>query len=1077
MELVAVEFYMRDENKTKAQLIAELNVLRERLAHLEQAEAQQHRSEAMLHNRLGIEQLIASLSTKFINLPLGEIDNAINAALQAIGELARVDRSYIFQFSADGALASSTHEWCAPGIAPQAGRLKNMPTRAYSWAMLKLRRLENIHIPSVADLPPESNAERRLLLSLEVASIVMMPISTGMSLLGFLGFDSTQQHQKAWGDADIRLLRLAANIFANVLTRQQGELALRENERKFRSIVEQSADGIVLVNEQGLIIEWNRAQEKISGLRQAEVIGKPVWVAELRMMPKERLTADLSSRMEANFKQLVAAGAGKGLNETIEVIIEHPNGRRIVQQRNFPIKTEHGFMLGSIARDMTPTKQTELLTRQQADDLTLINRLNNAVNQGTSLPDIIETLSTELRRIFACLEVGIYLFSPDRNFLVLQNRLEHPVVVTNAQKLQKLADSDQMEIKLPAHTIYPYAQVVATGQTAVITDPAVLERLTLDFVKAQSSLLPVDDRECLQMYSQLNLGSMLTTPLLANNECIGVIDLLGRHRFTPSEVYRIEALARQLTNIIKRKQTEEKLVEERQLLRTLIDNLPDSIYVKDIHSRFVLNNAAHVALLGAKTQAEVLGKTDLDLFPAEFSQNYYADEQYVFANCRPFTRPEEWVINMTTGVGVWMATTKVPLFDAQGRLTGLVGISRDITSRKNAELELKQLLAAERRQRLLAETLREVTLALAAQTHPTAVLDEILTQVKRLLPYVTANIMLLEGNVLKFGRWSGPPPNVVEQISLPLDSFTLEAAALKNQQPIVIPDTRLEPGWISLNETAWIRSHLALPLCRGKHVLGMLQLNSDAPNAYSFDDVALLEPFGYAAALALDNARLYEQARQDAATKSTLLREVNHRVGNNLTAISGMLALERNHVKAVDRDIYQSLMQDLTNRINGLGIVHNMLSATEWSPLPLDELITRVIHSSLQILPFDKYVVVAVSPSTIKISSDQAHHLALVVNELVTNTIKYALTNREAATVTVTITRQADAVCLCYRDNGPGYPAETLQHWQQNVGLELIDNLMRKSLHGTWNLYNDNGAVTELSFTPDADSKKYAMEF
>jgi len=1075
-----VEFKMRDENKTKAQLIAELNVLRERLAHLEQAEMQQHRSEAMLHNRLGIEQLIASLSTKFINLPLGEIDNAITAALQAIAELARVDRSYIFQFSADGALASSTHEWCVPGIVPWFDKLQNVPTRAYAWAMLKLRRLENIHVPNLADLPPDAGAERKLLRSLNVTSIVLMPISTGMSLLGFLGFDSTQ-HQKAWSDADIRLLRLAADIFANVLTRQQAELALRENERKFRSIVEHSADGIVLVNEQGLIIEWNRAQEKISGLRQAEVIGKPVWVAELRMMPKERLTADLSARMEANFKQLVAAGAGKGINETIEVIIEHPNGRRIAQQRNFPIKTEHGFMLGSIARDITPTKQTELLTRQQADDLTLINRLNNAVNQGDSLLNIIETLSAELRRIFACLEVGIYLFSPDRSFLVLQNRLENPIVVANAQKLQKQADFSQPEIKLPVHLAHPYAQVLATGQTAVITDPAALERLTLDFIKAQSSLLPVDDQECLQMYSQLNLGSMLTTPLLANKECIGVIDLLARHRFAPSEMHRIEALAQQLTNIIKRKQTEEKLSEERQLLRTLIDNLPDSIYVKDTQSRFVLNNAAHVALLGAKTQAEVLGKTDFDLFPAEFSRNYYADEQYVFANCRPFTRPEEWVINMTTGIGVWMATTKVPLFDAQGRLTGLVGISRDITSRKDAELELKRLLAAEHRQRLLAETLREVTLALAAQTHPTAVLDEILTQVKRLSPYVMATIMLLEGNVLKFGRGRGvdrvTPPDVVEQISLPLDSFTLEATALQTQQPIVVPDIRLEPRWIPFKETSWIRSYLALPLYRGEHVLGMLQLNSDVPNAYSFDDVALLEPFGHAAALALDNARLYEQARQDAAVKSTLLREVNHRVGNNLTAISGMLALERNHIKTVDRGIYQSLMQDLTNRINGLGIVHNMLSATEWSPLPLDELITRVIHSSLQILPFDKYVTVTVSPSTIKISSDQAHHLALVINELVTNTIKYTLANREAAAITVTITSQADAVCLRYCDNGPGYPAETLQHRQQNVGLELIDNLMRKSLHGTWNLYNDDGAVTELSFTPDADSKKYAMEF
>ena len=120
------------------------------------------------------------------------------------------------------------------------------------------------------------------------------------------------------------------------------------------------------------------------------------------------------------------------------------------------------------------------------------------------------------------------------------------------------------------------------------------------------------------------------------------------------------------------------------MLRTLIDGLPDYIFIKDRQSRFLVNNLAHARVLGAAHPNEVAGKTDLDIFPAELAKQYYADEQALMKSGQPLNR-EERVVDPKTGETRWLQTTKTPLKDQAGKVVGLMGISRDITERKRAE--------------------------------------------------------------------------------------------------------------------------------------------------------------------------------------------------------------------------------------------------------------------------------------------------------------------------------------------------------------------------------------------------------
>lgn len=185
-------------------------------------------AEERLQHRTDMEKLIAGISTRFINLSPDEIDSGINHTLQTIGEFAGVDRSYMFLFYDSGMKMDNTHEWCAEGIEPQVQNLKGLPVDDFPWFAQRLRKFENIYIPSVADLPPEAHAETEHFQMQDIKSLIVVPMVSGTSLIGFLGFDSVRT-KKTWLEEDVRLLKMVGEIFINALKRKQVEEELRRS--------------------------------------------------------------------------------------------------------------------------------------------------------------------------------------------------------------------------------------------------------------------------------------------------------------------------------------------------------------------------------------------------------------------------------------------------------------------------------------------------------------------------------------------------------------------------------------------------------------------------------------------------------------------------------------------------------------------------------------------------------------------------------------------------------------------------------------------------------------------------------
>jgi len=146
----------------------------------------------------------------------------------------------------------------------------------------------------------------------------------------------------------------------DISERIKAEQALMESEAKFRSLVEQSPDGIIIVDEEGMVVEWNRGQELLSGLKREEVLGEPIWEIQYRLLPPEMRSADFTERVREQTRRTLETGLGGGLNLPRETVILRPDGARCdMEVVMYTYKTDLGYRVGSIARDITERKQVE----------------------------------------------------------------------------------------------------------------------------------------------------------------------------------------------------------------------------------------------------------------------------------------------------------------------------------------------------------------------------------------------------------------------------------------------------------------------------------------------------------------------------------------------------------------------------------------------------------------------------------------------------------------------------------------------------------------------------------------------
>lgn len=215
--------------------------------------SKQRNAEASLHYRVEFEKLIASISSRFIALPISEIDNELNTALEQVGQFEKVDHCYISLLSEDGIHIDNTHEWTAPGQKASMIFNKHVDINKFPWCLSELDDKGLIHIPDIQAMPGLAKQEKIFFESQGIQSLIMVPLIQDNEAVGILGLDSFAQ-MRQWNEDSLRLLRIVADTLNNALFRKRTGLALQEREALLQSILQTAPIGIALIRDDHF--EW-----------------------------------------------------------------------------------------------------------------------------------------------------------------------------------------------------------------------------------------------------------------------------------------------------------------------------------------------------------------------------------------------------------------------------------------------------------------------------------------------------------------------------------------------------------------------------------------------------------------------------------------------------------------------------------------------------------------------------------------------------------------------------------------------------------------------------------------------------
>jgi PAS domain S-box-containing protein len=227
--------------------------------------------EEILHYRLTIEELITTISTRFINITSTEVNKEINLALQSIGIFMDVDRSYVNIFSDDMERVKDVYEWCNKEIDSRVKQIKDMSMKNYLWTVKQLRKGQHICVSSLSELPEGAEKEKISWEKADVKSILGIPLYFSNKLMGYFMLNSVKKEKK-WKEEDIRLLKLAGEIFINALERKKSEEALTISEANYRMLVENTRDIIYSYNPDGTV-RFITPQVAKLGYNPEEIIG------------------------------------------------------------------------------------------------------------------------------------------------------------------------------------------------------------------------------------------------------------------------------------------------------------------------------------------------------------------------------------------------------------------------------------------------------------------------------------------------------------------------------------------------------------------------------------------------------------------------------------------------------------------------------------------------------------------------------------------------------------------------------------------------------------------------------------
>jgi PAS domain S-box-containing protein len=442
---------------------------------------------------------------------------------------------------------------------------------------------------------------------------------------------------------------------------------------------------------------------------------------------------------------------------------------------------------------------------------------------------------------------------------------------------------------------------------------------------------------------------------------------------------------------------------------TIVENIPNMIFLKDAKNlRFVQFNKAGEDLVGY-SRDELFGKSDYDFFPKEQADFFVEKDQDVLHRQHFVDIPEEFLQTRHKGVRT-LHTKKVALFDAGGEPEYLLGISEDITEHRQA---MEALRKSEEKYR--------------------AIFDESVATIfvfdngKNFLDCNQAGLDLLGYSREELSRMRISDVDADPVIVLPAHQQLLSGGRLVNYEHKL----RRKCGTI------------------------ITVLNNSRP---------LTDPHGNVTGMLstlvdISEIKLAEEALMaNVQEKEVLLREVHHRVKNNMQVISSLLTLQAE--RARNEQVRQTLL-DSHQRILAMAMIHEALyDSPNLAALDLSAYVKSLADHLQGIYSGQADIAIIPEVDNIQLSIDQAVPCGLIINELVSNAFKHAFPGGRRGTVQIRIFALDEAeVVLEVRDDGVGLAAELDLRNPPSLGLRLVQGLLKYQLRGSLKVVIDGGTA------------------